>query len=121
MEGRKTLLAGRLAARQLGRPAIVHFHDMLPLSGPMGTLQRRLAPWTAKALAVSAAVGEFVNREFAIPAERIEVLHNGLDIDRFQTPDGDARARIRLELGVDDARPVIGLVGRIITRSRGRT
>jgi glycosyltransferase involved in cell wall biosynthesis len=120
LEGRKTLLAGRLAARQLGRPAIIHFHDMLPLSGPMGMLQRRLAPWTAKALAVSAAVGDFVNREFAIPVERIEVLYNGLDIDRFQAPDGGARARIRLELDIDDARPLIGVVGRIINAVKGQ-
>ena len=120
LEGRKTLLAGRLAARQLGRPAIIHVHDMLPLSRPMGMLQRRLAPWTSKALAVSDAVRDFVTREFAIPAARIDVLHNGLDLDRFQTPAADARARIRNELDIDEARPVIGLIGRIITAIKGQ-
>jgi glycosyltransferase involved in cell wall biosynthesis len=120
LEGRKTLLAGRVAARQLGLPSIAHFHDMLPVSRPMRALQRRLAPWTVKALAVSEAVRGFVIREFAIPPERIEVLYNGLDIQRFQTVDADARTRVRAELGIDDARPVIGLVGRIITAVKGQ-
>ena len=120
LEGRKTLLAGRLAARRLGRPAIAHFHDMLPLSPPMRALQRRFAPWTAKALAVSQAVRGFVIREFAIPPERVDVLYNGLDVDRFQAPDADARERVRRELGVDDARPVIGVIGRLITAIKGQ-
>ncbi len=120
LEGRKTLLAGRFAARQLGLPSIAHFHDMLPLSKPMRTLQRRLAPWTVKALAVSEAVRDFVIREFAIPPERIEVLYNGLDLRRFQAVDAVARARIRGELGIDGARPVIGLVGRMIMAVKGQ-
>lgn len=120
LEGRKTLLAGRAAARQLGRPAIIHFHDMLPLSGPMRPLQRWLAPWTAQALVVSEAVGSFAKREFAIPAERVLVLHNGLDIERFRTPSADARGRIRKELEIGGAQPVIGLVGRMITTVKGQ-
>jgi glycosyltransferase involved in cell wall biosynthesis len=120
LEGRKTLLVGRVAARQLGRPAIAHFHDMLPLSRPMRALQRRLASSTAKALAVSQAVRDFVVREFAIPPERVDVLYNGLDVDRLQEPDADARARIRRELEIDDATPVIGLVGRVITAVKGQ-
>jgi len=120
MEGRKTLLFGRLAARQLGRPAINHFHDMLPLSGPMRPLQRRLAPWTTRALAVSKAVRDFVIENFDIAAERVDVLHNGLDIDRFRSADADARMRVRRELDIDDARPLIGVVGRIVAAIKGQ-
>lgn len=120
LEGRKTLLAGRVAARQLGRPVIAHFHDMLPLSWPMRALQRRLASSTAKALAVSEAVRDFVIREFAIPPERVDVLYNGLDVDRLQEPDAAVRARIRRELDVDDATPLIGLIGRVITAIKGQ-
>jgi glycosyltransferase involved in cell wall biosynthesis len=120
LEGRKTLLAGRLAARQFGLPAIVHFHEMLPLSRPMGTLQRRLGPWTAKALAVSEAVRDFAIRKFAIPPEHIDVLYNGLDLDPYQVADGAARARVRRELGIGDATPVIGMVGRVIVANKGQ-
>jgi glycosyltransferase involved in cell wall biosynthesis len=86
----------------------------------MRALQRRLASSTAKALAVSQAVRDFVVREFAIPPERVDVLYNGLDVDRLQEPDADARARIRRELEIDDATPVIGLVGRVITAVKGQ-
>jgi glycosyltransferase involved in cell wall biosynthesis len=120
IEGRKTLLVGRLAARQLGVPSIVHFHEMLPLSQPMGALQRRLARCTTKALAVSEAVRAFAIRKFAIPPERIDVLYNGLDLTPYRAVDNSTRARIRRELGIDDAQPVIGMVGRMIVANKGQ-
>jgi glycosyltransferase involved in cell wall biosynthesis len=120
LEGRKTLLVGRLAARQLGRATIVHFHEMLPLLRPMGTLQRQLASCTTQALAVSGAVRDFAIREFAIPPERIDVLYNGLDLHPYQTLGDEARARIRRELGIDDARPIIAMIGRVIMANKGQ-
>ena len=46
------------------------------------------------------------------PRDRIIVILNGIDTDRF-CPDPAARARIRGELGVKDGEKLIGLVGRL--------
>jgi glycosyltransferase involved in cell wall biosynthesis len=119
IEGRKSLLMGRVAARLAGRPVIAHFHDMLPVAGWLDGLQRSLAPWTTVSLAVSQAVRQWAIRNFAIPPGRIEVLYNGLDLERFTAPAADARARIRGELGLDPTTPLVGLVGRIVTAIKG--
>jgi glycosyltransferase involved in cell wall biosynthesis len=43
--------------------------------------------------------------------EKIRVIGNGADLDRFK-PDPAARAAVRAELGVDDATPLIGMAAR---------
>lgn len=119
IEGRKSLLFGRLAARLAGRPVVAHFHDMLPLGAGMRALQRRLAPATELGLTVSGAVRDFVVREFALPAERVEVLHNGHDLDRYATPSADAR-RLRERLGLSETAPLVGLIARIVNPIKGQ-
>ena len=119
LEGKKSLILGRIAARFAKLPAIVHLHDMLPLTPLLRILQRALAPWTAAAIAVSQTVYEVATGEYAISVKRVEVIHNGHDINRFSTPSQDARFRIRQELGLDEVIPVIGLIGRIVNTIKG--
>ncbi len=109
----KGVLLGRIAARVTGRPAVIHLHDTLPMAPWLRFLQRRLAPWTGAALAVSQSVREMVINELRIPAERVEVLHNGLHIDRFANRPPGARRRIRRELGLGESTPAIGVIGRV--------
>jgi glycosyltransferase involved in cell wall biosynthesis len=47
-----------------------------------------------------------------IPAERLEIVDNAIDLTRFR-PDKDLRARARRHWGVTDATPVVGMVARI--------
>jgi glycosyltransferase involved in cell wall biosynthesis len=47
-----------------------------------------------------------------IPAARLEIIDNGIDLIRFQ-PNKDLRARAREHWGVSDAAPVVGMVARI--------
>lgn len=110
--GLKSLLIGRVAARLKGCPTVAHFHDTIPSPGWMRGLQRRLAPWTAAAIAVSHSVRDWTIEEYALPPERIEVVYNGHVIEPFVTPAEGARKRIRAELGLEE-RPVIGVIGRI--------
>lgn len=120
IEGKKSLILARIAALITGHPVIVHLHDTYPVMALVRFIIRRLAPWTDAALAVSQAVRHRGIHEFAIPSERIEVLHYGHDINRFATPSQDARLRIRTELGFDDTTPIIGLIGRIINTIKGQ-
>lgn len=63
------------------------------------------------------AVGEFVKRALVanegIKAKRIEVIHNGIDPQRFAVEgQAEARARVRRELGLGDDQPVALQVAR---------
>lgn len=44
-------------------------------------------------------------------AEKMVVVPNGFDLTRFK-PDGDARRRVRIELGLEADTPLVGLIGR---------
>ena len=52
-------------------------------------------------------------RRFGLPADRIGVVHNGVDLDRFHPADDEERTTTRRELGIDPEAIVIGYVGRI--------
>jgi UDP-glucose:(heptosyl)LPS alpha-1,3-glucosyltransferase len=62
-------------------------------------------------LAVSARVGDEVVRDYGVAPDRVRVVYNGVDLDRFhpsrRTSDG---ARVRAELGAGD-RPVCVAIG----------
>lgn len=120
LEGKKSLILGRIAARIVRLPAIVHFHDMFPLSPGLRFFQRRLAPWTDASLAVSQAVQTVAIKEYAMQKTQVEVLYNGYDFDRFASPAHDARSRIRTELGLADSTPAIGVIGRIVNSIKGQ-
>ena len=47
---------------------------------------------------------------FGLPPERLRVVHNGTDTDRFQ-PNSSLRDRVRRELGVNEGTFLIGCVG----------
>jgi UDP-glucose:(heptosyl)LPS alpha-1,3-glucosyltransferase len=62
-------------------------------------------------LAVSRMVKTDMVRFNHAPAQRVHVVHNGVDIDRFQPdPTGAARRRIRRDLGITDATTLFLLV-----------
>lgn len=62
-------------------------------------------------IAVSAAVRERLVH-WGVPARKITIIPNGVDFDRVAF-DPDARARVRKELGIDDAAFVVGVLGRL--------
>jgi glycogen(starch) synthase len=66
---------------------------------------------------VSRAVAASVQAWYRVPAERVTVVPNGIDAERFR-PDPAARARIRSRLGYDDAACVV-LVAGALTRQKG--
>jgi glycosyltransferase involved in cell wall biosynthesis len=105
-------LAGRLAARTAGvRRTVAVLHSTYEWLGPRARLvDRALARGTTRFVAVSEAARNARLAWGGYPAERIEVLHNGIDPDRFR-PDAIARVELRRELGVPDEAILVGSVG----------
>jgi glycosyltransferase involved in cell wall biosynthesis len=95
-------------ARLTGATSIVHCHQLAnPATG-------RLLQWSIHHADVVVAVSEFVGRSFVaagIPPERVAVVLNGVDVDRWHP--GRDRASTRAELGIGPDAPVLLSVCRL--------
>jgi UDP-glucose:(heptosyl)LPS alpha-1,3-glucosyltransferase len=61
---------------------------------------------------ISRLVGDDLERRFAIPRAKIEVLYNGVDLDRFRpAPDPRLRDEVRRQLSIDATTPVVTFIG----------
>ncbi len=106
---------GFVGAKLAGVPALVHsehgrsFNDrQLRL-----TAQRVMTRFTTAVFTVSAQLKSDLVRYTGIPPGTIDVLHNGVDLDRFVSHDADARNAQREAWGVGPGDLVIGSVGRL--------
>jgi glycosyltransferase involved in cell wall biosynthesis len=63
-------------------------------------------------VAVSAMTADFARKLSECPEDRLRIIENGTDLDRFR-PDASARARVRARLGVPDDAVLVGTVGRM--------
>jgi sugar transferase (PEP-CTERM/EpsH1 system associated) len=108
-----TLLEGMVAARMAGVPYVVHGeHGTLNTRPRNAWVQRWLWSHADRVLSVSTRLAERMAHEIAFPLERITVIRNGLDLDRFQ-PEAD-KAAAKRALGFAPDRLLIGTVGRTV-------
>ncbi len=127
-------LAGHLASLLYDIPHVLSAHSLEPLR-PWKAEQLgggyALSSWAERTsyeaaagiIAVSHGMREDILRSYpAVDPERVKVVHNGIDLDAWQRPEGeeaDAAAAATLErLGIDPQRPTVVFVGRI-TRQKG--
>jgi glycosyltransferase involved in cell wall biosynthesis len=105
---------GRIAARRSRVKNVVHEHAALKVKPQHYFLDWLLREKTDIAVAVSESVREFMINGRNIPADRIRVIGNGVDLARFpeKTP-----AAIREARGLIDVGPDIPLIG-TVTRFR---
>jgi sugar transferase (PEP-CTERM/EpsH1 system associated) len=108
-----TLLEGAVAARLARVPYIVHGeHGTLDTRPRNVWVQQRLWHRVDRLLSVSSRLAERMARDLRFPIDRITVIRNGLDLDRFQPgPDKTAAKRA---LGFSPDRLLIGTVGRTV-------
>ena len=66
-------------------------------------------------IAVSASMKQDVHELYGVPAERIRVIHNGIDLNQYRPTPNPATLR---EFGIDPDVPYVLFVGRI-TRQKG--
>ena len=119
-----TFFAGFLAKMLYGIPLVVTMHSLEPLR-PWKEEQLgpgyHLSSWIEKngveradrVIAVSAEMKEDIVKAYQIPAEKVEVVHNGIDLDQYHpVPERDYLE----EQGIDH--PYLLFVGRI-SRQKG--
>lgn len=101
--GVRTNLIGRLAARLVDIPVVTHVHGLtleeteFPLRNRVNALvDRSLSRWSAHYICVSHSLRLRLEAE-GIEPERITVVHNGIELDRFQDS-CDSRVRAREEV-----------------------
>jgi glycosyltransferase involved in cell wall biosynthesis len=63
-------------------------------------------------IAISRQVRDHLVRDFKLDEKKITVIHNGIDVDRFQRQMTDDGRQIRASLGLGDG-PVIGIIARL--------
>lgn len=69
--------------------------------------------WGERIVAISAPVKTHLERDFGVDPSRIELIHNGVDIDKFSKDySGEEIAAIKRSLGLKDG-PVMGTMGRL--------
>jgi len=103
----------------LGMPVIWHAHDILPRH-PLSTAIRLFTVITRRnrILGVSKAVSDRFRGAILRPLERrvpVGVIHNAVDLKRLLA-DTEGREEMRRALGLSQAQPVIGIVGRLTPR-----
>ena len=113
---------GRLAARAARVPMIVNtVHGLYAL--PEDAFAKRAVVYSLERIAATASHAELVQnpediatlRGLRIPADRIHLLGNGIDLHRFDLGQHDrVRREVRDELGIGDDTLVVGAVGRLV-------
>lgn len=106
------------AGRWAGSCAVVHSEH--GLDSGTGAREPRRRVWfrrlayqmADRVLSVSCQLRDLHARRTGFPAEKIAVIHNGVDSNRF-FPDPAARARVRHELGLSDEEFCIGCVANL--------
>lgn len=109
-------LYGRLAAFLAGVPVIiasVHDNYRTDKRPKRRIMNRILSKITDKIVAVSEDVKEDIMRYDRIDPSKIEVIPNGIDVERFNPEKNTTDIRKEFSLEEDDI--VIGFIGRIVT------
>jgi glycosyltransferase involved in cell wall biosynthesis len=102
---------GRLAAWLAGVPMICSWLHSTGWPDSIGTLNRLLTPITDAFIAVASSHGRYLIEQERLPADRVHVVQNGVDMDRFQPRADDHELRAGLQLPC--AAPVAGIVARL--------
>jgi glycosyltransferase involved in cell wall biosynthesis len=107
-------VAAAMLARTLGKPVVITARGTDINLIPRYLLPRRMILWAARQAAAVIAVCQALKDrlvELGVPAAKVAVLRNGVDLDLFRPLD---RAAARARLGVDE--PMVLSVGHLIPR-----
>jgi len=115
--GVRANLIARLAAKKEGKPVVTTVHSVLRYdyaSKAKAALARYITMLTNNKtdsfIAISSAIEKDI-KDMGVPAEKIHLIHNGLDTAKFKQPVN--AAKIREKLGIIPGRTVIGMVARL--------
>ena len=100
---------GRLAARYSKVPVILSALHSTGWPDGVGRLNRLLTRITTGFIAVARSHGQHLIKWEGFPEEKVFVISNGIDTERFQFSDTD-RTNWRSKLGIPENSPVAGIV-----------
>lgn len=105
-------IAARLAARLARVPVVIASERNADYVRPRRhTIALKATRGLFDVMVANSYVGrEFNMRTLGLPGSRIEVVHNGVDVERFH-PDRPAGLAFRKQLGIPSDVPLIGMVG----------
>ncbi len=112
---------GRLAARLAGVPVVVNtVHGLY--ATPDDPLLRRSVVYGLERIVSVCSQAELVQNvedmemlaRLRVPARKLVLLGNGIDLDRFRPQPPEAVAAARRSMGVADERVLVGVVGRLV-------
>jgi len=109
-------LVGRIAAKLAGVPVIIaNEHNIDSWKKfPQRLNDRVLARITNKIIVVSNGVKDFLIEKGKIPENKIEVIYNGVDIEKFNIDvDIDKKKRT---FGIKPKEKIVGIVSRIVSQ-----
>lgn len=103
---------GRVAARLAGVPAVFSTaHNTVVCEGTVKKSVHWALSWiSTRVVACTEEVGRVMRSQDHLPASRLTVIPNGIDIGRFAGASGEG---VRAELGIPDGTLLIGVVGRL--------
>jgi glycosyltransferase involved in cell wall biosynthesis len=112
---------GRLAARLVGVPVVIHtFHGHVlrgyfsrPVEEVVRTVERGMALLTDRIVTLSPSLrADLIGMRIA-PAWKVEVIPLGMDLSRFASVERSG-GYLRRALGIENSDPIIGTVGRMV-------
>jgi glycosyltransferase involved in cell wall biosynthesis len=111
-------VVGLLTAALAGRPAVATLHSIENRHNGHPTIKRRLQGIALRrqagiVIACSSAVADSAQRRFRIPASKLVVIPNGIDIAAYADRDPGAVRALRLELLRGRSGPLVVSVGRL--------
>lgn len=121
--GSKPGVLGRIAAKQLQVPVIVHtyhghvFHSYFPqwISAGIVLLERWLALKSSALVAINEKLMHDLASVYRIaPVHKIHLNRLGVDWEKMQDRDGELRRKFRIEFGLKESDIAIGIVGRLV-------
>lgn len=100
---------GRLAARMAGVPVVLSALHSTGWPDGVGRLNRWLTPITDGFIAVARPHGQFLVEFEKFPEDKVFVIPNGIDTQRF-VRDPAARAAWRRQWNLEETAPTVGIV-----------
>jgi len=100
---------GRLAGWWERVPVILSAVHSTGWPDTIGPLNRALTPLTDAFIAVAGSHGRYLVDVEGFPEDKVRVIPNGIDTDRFR-PSDECRAEVRRQLGVESNAPLCGIV-----------
>ena len=103
-----------MMGRLFGTPLVLTLHTAGQDEPDVIRARGRVAYWAFTSADLVLSVSPYLSRRYAgagLPAERLRLVPNGIDTNRFRPADAAERLALRRELGWPEAEPIVLFVG----------